>query len=201
MSSNWPRAGNKEKLNQSAAANAITTSAIPRNSRLASILPTKIMLGSTGASVMPSRQEFSRSDAKDRLKPSTPAKAIATHSTAGSSRSVSSRAVSKAKLKRKMMRSPKTHMEASVSRFLHSTRRSLTRMLQMIVRLFIAILPVGPRNSQALKRRDVQRAIISNATCLQGDQARSQRSSLLKVMRRKQESLALVRQVQQQVLQ
>jgi hypothetical protein len=43
----------------------------------------------------------------------------------------SSRAGSKAKLNRNTTRRPKIHMEASVSRCRHSTRRSFTKMAEM----------------------------------------------------------------------
>src|SRR5690242_16293492 len=150
---------------------------------------------------MPSRQAFSRSEANDRLNPSTPAKAIATHSTAGSSRSVSSRAVSKAKLKRKTMSSPKTHMEARVSRFLHSTRRSFSTMLQMIFRLFIATRPIRPHNPKGLERRLVERAVIANSAGLERNQTLSQRSPLLEIVRGKKQGLAPFRQAQKQIFQ
>src|SRR5947208_903781 len=90
-----------------------------------------------GARIMPSRHAFSRSAAKDRLKPRMPAKKKAIHTKPGNIRRLSSRPGSKAKLKRKTMRMLKTHMEASVSWSRHSTRRSLTKISQIIRKLLM----------------------------------------------------------------
>src|SRR2546426_11709923 len=93
--------------------------------------------GSTGASDKPSRHWFSLSPANERLKPRMPAKANEIQSNPGSSLRLSSRAGSKAKLKRKTIRRPKRDIEASVSRLRHSTLMSLTNMAQMTFKLCI----------------------------------------------------------------
>src|SRR2546428_7464115 len=99
--------------------------------------------GSTGASDKPSRHWFSLSPANARLNPRMPAKANEIQSSPGSNLRLSSRAGSKAKLKRKTIKRPKRDIEASISRLRHSTLMSLTNMDQMTFRVCIEYRSVG----------------------------------------------------------
>src|SRR3989442_1467467 len=99
--------------------------------------------GSTGASDKPSRHWFSLSPANARLNPRMRAKANEIESSPVSSLRLSSRAGSKAKLKRKTIKRPKRDIEASVSRLRHSTLMSLTNMAQMTFRVCIEYRSVG----------------------------------------------------------
>jgi len=94
----------------------------------------------------------------------------------------------KTKVEKEHNQQAKTHIEASVSRFRHSTRKSLIRMLQMIFRLPIDFPPVAPHNTQIFERCDVQWAVITHPSCFQGDQTFRQGGALLEIMCRKKQS-------------
>src|SRR5660397_51554 len=104
------------------------------NTELARNLPTYISALSTGHRSSPCRQSFSFSPAKERLRPSIPAKMKADQNTPGRTRFISLNPGSMPKLNMRITKKPKRNMESTISLALSSARMSFQASAHMRVR-------------------------------------------------------------------